>query len=272
MAMTWADGVAYSREKAMRRPLTVGMSDKLRIPRLFFANLIRQDSRFGDSAVVIQFIMRNILKFLTVIFLVGAVTAGAYARTPRLSAKEREKIEKENMKEAKKLAKQLKKEGWKIEQTGLPENVIADFLNAKELKGLETLEETAEYSSSRSKARSYIKTKAANAYAQEQSQVFKGRLNGMESGDEEDAEEKFVKQWEGRYAMEVAGILKVGYSQYKKNDDGTVDMEIHFLIDPEAAHNAKLSAAKYAIEVQKLNQEWADKISEALSDIDIDNL
>lgn len=216
--------------------------------------------------------MRNVLRLLTVIVLVLAVTADAYARTPRLSTKEREKIEKEIKKKAKKTAKEMKKKGWEFEQTGLPEDIIAKFMMATEIDGLQTIEETAEYSASRSKARSYIKTKAANAYAQEQSQVFKGRLNGMESGNEEDADEKFVKQWEGRYAMEVAGILKVGYSMYKKNDDGTVDMEIHFLIDPEAAHNAKLSAAKYAIEVQKLNQEWADAISEALSDIDTDNL
>lgn len=218
------------------------------------------------------FDMKNLLKLFTAMMLMLAVSAGVYAKAPRMSVKEREKIEKENLKEAKKLAKQYKKEGWKIEQTGLPENVIADFLNSKELKGLETYEETAENSASRSKARSYIKTKAANSYAQEQSQVFKGRLNGMSTEEETDAEDKFVKQWEGRYAMEVAGILKVGYSRYKKNDDGSVDMEIHFLIDPEAAHNAKISAAKYAIEVQKLNQEWADAISEALSDISTDNL
>lgn len=216
--------------------------------------------------------MRNILRLLTVIVLVVAVTAGAYARTPRLSSKEREKIEKEIKKKAKKTAKEIKKKGWVFEQTGLPEDIIAKFMMSTEIDGLQTIEETAEYSASRSKARSYIKTKAANVYAQEQSGVFKGLLDGMESGNEEDADEKFVKQWEGRYAMEVAGILKVGYSIYKKNDDGTVDMEIHFLIDPEAAHNAKLSAAKYAIEVQKLNQEWADKISKKLSDIDTDNL
>lgn len=216
--------------------------------------------------------MKNLLKLFTVLTLVLAVSAGAYAKAPRLSAKEREKIEKENLKAAKKLAKQMKKEGWKFEQTGLPENIIADFLDKQEIDGLEELEETAENSASRSKARSYIKTKAANNYAQSQSQVFKGKLNGMNVGNEEDADEKFVKQWEGRYAMEVAGILKVGYSIYKKNDNGTVDMEIHFLIDPEASHQAKLSAARQAIELQKINQEWAEKISEALSDIDTDDL
>lgn len=216
--------------------------------------------------------MKNLLKLFTVLTLMLAVSAGAYAKAPRLSAKEREKIEKENQKEAKKLAKEKKKEGWKFEQTGLPENIIADFLNKKEIDGLEELEGTAENSASRSKARKYIKTNAANSYAQEQSQVFKGKLNGMEDGNEEDADEKFVKQWEGRYAMEVAGILKVGYSIYKKNDNGTVDMEIHFLIDPDGAHQAKLAATKYAIEKQKLNQEWAEKISEALSDIDTDDL
>lgn len=216
--------------------------------------------------------MKNLLKLFTVLTLMLAVSAGAYAKAPRLSAKEREKIEKANLKAAKTKAKELKKKGWEFEQPDLPENLIADFLNKQKIYGLKALEETAENSASRSKARSYIKTKAANNYAQEQSGVFVGKLNGMESGDEEDADEKFVKQWEARYATEVAGILNVGYSIYKKNDNGTVDMEIHFLIDPEAAHQAKLTAAKYAIEKQKLDQEWADNISKILSDIDTDDL
>lgn len=74
----------------------------------------------------------------------------------------------------------MKKEGWKFEQTGLPENLIADFLNKRDMNRLEALEETAENSASRSKARSYIK--AANNYDQSQSQMFKGKLNGMDTG------------------------------------------------------------------------------------------
>lgn len=183
-----------------------------------------------------------------------------------MSAKEKEKIEKENMKEAKKLAKQYKKEGWKFEQVGLPESLICKFLNEEQIGGLEQLVGTAENSASRSKARTYIKTKTANEYAQDQSSVFKGKLNGMNTIEEEDAEERFVKQWEARYAMEIAGMLKVGYSIYRKNDDGSVEMEIHYLVDPSASQQAKIAAAKQTIELQKINQEWAKRISEALED------
>lgn len=211
--------------------------------------------------------MRHLLRILTVVGLILTFSLGSVAAPKRLSTKEREKITKEKTKEAKKLAKEYKKQGWIIEQTGSPENVIANFLISQEIDGLESTIGTAEGSASRSKARSYIKLKVANEYAQEQSGIFKGIATGMDSGDELDSEEKFVKQWESRYAMEIAGILKVGYSKYKKNDDGTIDMEIHYLIDPENAHAAKLSAARHAIEIQKLNQEWADNISKRLNDI-----
>jgi hypothetical protein len=212
--------------------------------------------------------MRKLVNVIAVLFLMVAMTGEISAKAPNISSKEREKIEKECQKEAKKIAKNIKKAGWTIEETGLPETIIANYLEKQRIDGLETLVGTAEQSASRSKARSYIKTKTANEYAQEQSGVFKGKLDGMDKSSEEDAEEKFIKQWEGRYAMEVAGLIKIGYTQYRKNDNGTVDMEIHFLVDPESAHAAKLAAAKYAIEEQKLDQEWANNISEALKDIE----
>lgn len=212
--------------------------------------------------------MNKLVKIFTVLALIFTVTAGAYAKAPNISAKEREKIEKQNLKAAKKVVKEKKKAGWVFEQTGMPEDIVAKFMNSRDIQGLEELQGTAENSASRSKARSYIATKTANEYAQAQSIVLKGKLNGMDTGNEEEINEEFVRQWEGRYAMEVAGILKIGYSMYRKNDNGTVDMEIHYLVDPENAHAAKLSAARNALERQKLKQEWADAISKALSDIE----
>lgn len=256
----------------MRRPLTVGMSGQLRIPRLFLPILSNKTAGAGIQPGSAMVQMKNLLKLFTALTLVLAVSAGAYAKAPRLSAKEREKIEKENQKEAKKQAKEKKKKGWECEQLGSPETLILEFLNAKKLNGLQTKIETVEHSVSRSKARKFAREKAANILAQELSEVIKGEVTGMGSMEEQEAEERFVDQMMSKYAAEIAGMLELHCSFYKKNDDGTVDMEVYFLVDADSAQGAKLKAAKQALEKLKLNQEWADKISEALADIDTDDL
>lgn len=208
------------------------------------------------------------MRLATVVAVMLTLSMSAFAKRPSLSAKEKESVKKECRKEAKKLAKEAKKKGFEFEQTGLPENLIYDFLCEVKLNGMQQEVGTADNSQSRGKARRYANTMAAREFAQKQSQTIKGKLTGMMTDEETEAIDRYVDQFEARYAMQIAGMLKVGYSQYRKNDDGTVDMEIHYLIDPENCQQLKLAAARQALELQKLNQEWAQKISDALNDVD----
>lgn len=208
------------------------------------------------------------MRLATVVAIMLTLTMSAFAKKPSFTAKEKEKIEKEYKKDAKRLAKEAKKQGYQFEQTGLPENLIYNVLCDAKLNGLQEQIGTAEKSQSRSKARQYAKTMAAREFAQEQSSTIKGKLDGMSTNEETEAVDRFVDQFEARYAMQIAGMLKVGYSKYRNNDDGTVDMEIHFLIDPENCQQIRMAAARQALELQKLNQEWAQRISDALKDVE----
>lgn len=94
---------------------------------------------------------------------------------------------------------------------------------------------------------------------------MKGVLDGKDRSIEEETSEDFINTFEGRYAMEVAGELVESYSIYRKNYNGTYDMQIFYLVDPQKAHAAKIRAAKYAMELEELDEQWCKKISERVN-------
>lgn len=209
--------------------------------------------------------MKNILKALAVALLMAAAVIPATAKKPVLSEKEQAKIEKEAEKEAKKTAKEKKKEGWKIEQTGLMENIIARHIVKRETEGLQEKNGAATDRKSRSGCRKQILNDVSNEYAREVSQVIKGEITSKDRFRDGDEAEDFIGQYEARLAAEIAGELVESYSLYKKNPDGTYDMEIHYFVDPDRAHAAKLRAARNTMEIQKLDEEWRKSISDAIN-------
>lgn len=188
--------------------------------------------------------MKNILKALAVALLMAATVIPATAKKPFLSEKEQAKIEKAAEKEAKKTAKEKKKEGWKVEQTGLMENIIARHIVKRETEGLQEKNGAVTDHKSRSGCRKQILNDVSNAYAREVSQVIRGEITSKDRFRDGDEAEDFIGQYETRLAAEIAGELVESYSLYKKNPDGTFDMEIYYFIDPDRAHDAKLRAAR----------------------------
>lgn len=209
--------------------------------------------------------MKNILKALAVALLMAATVIPATAKKPFLSEKEQAKIEKAAEKEAKKTAKEKKKEGWKVEQTGLMENIIARHIVKRETEGLQEKNGAATDHKSRSGCRKQILNDVSNAYAREVSQVIRGEITPKDRFRDGDEAEDFIGQYETRLAAEIAGELVESYSLYKKNPDGTFDMEIYYFIDPDRAHDAKLRAARNSMELQKLDEEWCKSISDAIN-------
>lgn len=209
--------------------------------------------------------MKNILKALAVALLMAATVIPATAKKPFLSEKEQAKIEKAAEKEAKKTAKEKKKEGWKVEQTGLMENIIARHIVKRETEGLQDKIGAANGLKGRSSCRKKIRNDVSNEYARDVSEVIKGVVNSKDRHLDGDEAEDFISQYETRLAAEIAGELVESYSLYKKNPDGTFDMEIHYFIDPDRAHAAKLRAARNTMELQKLDEEWCKSISDAIN-------
>lgn len=209
--------------------------------------------------------MKHSLRVLATVIAMVAVLFTAAAKKPALTEKEKAKIEKQAEKEAKKVAKELKKEGWKVEQSGLMESVIARHMAKLEIQGLREIIGSATDKKTRSMCRKQIQIDVPNAYAKEQSQVVKGVVTNKDRNKDGDESEDFIGEYETRLAMEIAGELVESYSLYRKNPDGSYDMQIYYLVDPEQAHAAKLRAAKHAMELQKLDDEWRQSISDAIN-------
>lgn len=209
--------------------------------------------------------MKKSIRFILAALLIISSVVTMAAKTT-YTDKQKEKIRKECVKEAKKLAKQYKKEGWKMEQAGLMENVIADFLYQTRAEGLKQRVGSSEAKKTRSMCRKQIEIDVPNAYAKEQSQIIKGKIINEDRSKDGYETEDFIADYETRLAMEIAGDLRVGYTLYKKNPDGTYDMMSYFLVDPDTAHAAKLRAAKHAAQLHKLDREWMDSISKTIND------
>lgn len=209
--------------------------------------------------------MKKLLGALTAVLLLVAIAIPADATKPALTEKEKAKIEKQAEKEAKKAAKELKKEGWKVEQTGLMENIIARHMVKLEIEGLREVNGAATDRKTRSGCRKQILNDVSNAYAREQSQVVRGSITTKDRFRDGDEAEDFIGEYETRLASEIAGELIESYSLYKKNPDGTYDMVIYYLVDPDRAHAAKLRAARNAMEIQKLDEEWRNSIIDGIN-------
>lgn len=182
-----------------------------------------------------------------------------------LSAKEKAKIEKEAAKDGKRTAKELKKEGWKIEQTGLMENIITRHIVRMQTEGLQERPGAAFGKKTISGCRKQIINDVSNAFAREQSQMIKGVITTKDRFKDSDESENFLGEYEARLATEIAGELMESYSLYRRNDDGTYDMRIYYIVDPEKAHAAKMRAARYSMELEKLDEEWRKSISDAIN-------
>lgn len=215
---------------------------------------------------MLKHLTRIVALSLVLILGAGASMAQQQQKNPTLTAKELKKIDKENAKKAKKICKDKKKQKWLFEQTGTPEDIITRHLTRMTTEGLEEKVATATGRKSRSLARKQIGVDVANEYAQEQSLVMKGEILGQD-GEFTDADaEGYRRQFQGKYASDIRGEIVESYSLYRKNGDGTYDMEVYFLIDPAKAQASKLRAMRYALERAEMSDKLAQRIRDNIAE------
>lgn len=210
--------------------------------------------------------MKRFYFIVIALVLAAGCSLDTVAKRPNLTPKQIEKIEKEQKKIAKQIAKERTKDGWKIEQPTTMESAMAEHNVNVKVNGLEQMVQASTGKKSRSICRKQIQIDAPNAYAKKESQVIVGEVVNKDRMMEDDESENFIAEYTAKLAKEVAGDLQESFSLYRKNPDGTYDMEIYYVIDPEAAHAAKIKAAKALNELQKLDDEWKRKIIENLED------
>lgn len=186
---------------------------------------------------------------------------------PTMYAELSNKEIKANEKMAKNRAKDLKKKGYDI-MGSLPleaallkhYNKVAEF-NFQEFEGNSTR------TKSKSNGRTMAQTDALRNYATAMQTDIAGKNKlladaGIPEAERENLSTAFITETQAQ----VRGELQESYSLIKDNGDGTYEIQIMYVLNPEAASNAKARAIEKLIEEQELQADLAKAVREAFKD------
>lgn len=176
-------------------------------------------------------------------------------------------LEKARKKEYKTKMKEYKKEGWKLFASSRSLDVALlthyDKLNsmgddAIEISGV----------ASKFKSKNIGKQMAANnaclTYAQQAGSHVKGRVvsdmfgDGVEPTGEFD---RFYAAYERLVEKEIKGEMQESYSVIRDNGDGTFEMQTFYIVNENAAANARMRAYEYALKESEAAQRYAEKVA-----------
>ncbi len=187
---------------------------------------------------------------------------------PAFDASANKQLEKAQKKEMKAKMKEYKKEGWKI--FGSTRSLEVALLthydklntlgeNAFEVSGIAT----------NFKSKNIGKQMASNSacvtYAQQAGSTLKGRVvsdmaaNGTDGSDEF---EHFYAAYERLVEKEIRNEMNESFSVIKENGDGTYEMQTFYIVNENAAANARMRALEQAKKETALAQANADKIAD----------
>lgn len=177
-------------------------------------------------------------------------------------------LEKARKKEYKTKMKEYKKEGWKLFASSRSLDVALlthyDKLNsmgddAFEISGIAT----------KFKSKNVGKQMAANnaciTYAQQAGSHIKGRImsdmfgDGVEPTGEFD---KFYAAYMREVEKEVKNEMKESYCIIRDNGDGTFEMQTFYIVNENAAANARMRAYEYALKESEAAQRYAEKVAD----------
>lgn len=185
------------------------------------------------------------------------------------NAQNNKALEKAIKKEYKAKMKEYKKGGWKIFGTSRTLEVeLLMHYEALTKEGVHEIPANAE-SSSKNMGRDKLLMNACTYYAREAGQTVKGRIvedMGSNITPEEAAEfEHFYEAFEAAVEKEIKGELKPSYTVYRevKKGEGTIfEFEAIFLVDEDAATQARIRAFENAARESEMALKYAEKISD----------
>lgn len=200
--------------------------------------------------------------FALVAIMVCTITFDATARNNNA-------LKKAQKKEFKAKMKAYKKGGWEIfGSSHTLEVALLTHYDALSKEGVSEIPATTE-STSKNIGRDKLLMNACTYYAREAGSVIKGRIvedMGSNITPEETAEfEHFYEAFESAVEKEIKGELKLSYTvfrQIKKGETNMYEFEALFIIDEEAATNARIRAFENAARESEVAQKYADKVSE----------
>lgn len=181
-------------------------------------------------------------------------------------------LEKARKKEYKLKMKEYQKENWKLfgSSRSLDMALLThyDKLNnggdgVREVVGIAT----------KFKSKNVGKQMAMNSacitYAQQAGSHVKGRVVSDMAGDGIDVEkefEHFYAAYERLVEKEIKGEMHESYSVIRDNGDGTYEMQTFFIIDEEAASQARIRAFEQAMRESAAAQKHAEMVSDFIKE------
>lgn len=177
-------------------------------------------------------------------------------------------LENARKKEYKAKMKEYKKEGWKLFASSRSLDVALlthyDKLNSMSDDAIEISGVASKF-----KSKNIGKQMAANnaciTYAQQAGSHVKGRVvsdmfgDGVEPTGEFD---KFYAAYERLVEKEIKGEMQESYSVIRDNGDGTFEMQTFYIVNENAAANARMRAYEYALKESEAAQRYAEKVAD----------
>lgn len=110
-------------------------------------------------------------------------------------------------------------------------------------------------------ARIEASSDARNQYATNSSAMVKGRIvnNDTKLGDEEIND--LISSYETLVLEEIKNVLKEALVLKKENKNGNVEVRSFWLVDIEAAHEARMKALKNAMDELQMTQKYGSEVS-----------
>ncbi len=171
---------------------------------------------------------------------------------------------KANEKLAKTRAKEFKKKGYDVMGSLPLEAALLKHYNKVEEFEFQEFEGNSTRTKSKSNGRTMAQTDALRNYATAMQTDIAGKNRlladaGIPEAEREQLSTAFITETQ----TQVRGELQESYALIKDNGDGTYEIQIMYILNPEAATNAKARAVEKLIEEQQLQGELAKVVREA---------
>ncbi len=202
--------------------------------------------------------MKKTIQFLLVI--------GMLFACPVVNAQNKT-LEKARKKEYKVKMKEYQKGNWKLFGSSRSLDVALLTHYDKLNNGGDGVSEVVGIASkfkSKNIGKQWALNSACNYYARQAGSHVKGRVVSDMAGDAIDVEkefEHFYAAYESNVEKEIKGEMKESYSIIHDNGDGTFEMQTYFIIDEEAASQARIRAFEQAMRESAAAQKHAEMVS-----------
>lgn len=181
-------------------------------------------------------------------------------------------LEKARKKEYKLKMKEYQKENWKL--FGSSRSLDVALLTHYEKlnnggDGVREIVGVATKFKSKNVGKQMAMNNACITYAQQAGSHVKGRVVSDMAGDGIDVEkefEHFYAAYERLVEKEIKGEMQESYSVMRDNGDGTYEMQTFFIIDEEAASQARIRAFEQAMRESAAAQKHAEMVSDFIKE------